>query len=268
LTLLLAILGLIAPPPADASPSREIQSLLQNCDAHKFETMIGLVGPDGQPKHSRMKLCGTTGQSDEDWVRTLKDAVAKTKANVTMPKPVREQILAAITAEIARLELQSAPATTAALPPPRAASADPGLAGYGALPPLPDKPPPPVHVMAAGTASLPMLSRPKMSFICFTPGEIGDGPCSGFARETLVTVRADEDLPAGTSVRFVLNGESRADVELAQLGRGRSMRFPLPAEVCNHLAGGRLEIRIVRAAAAAGPGGEEVGTEGPYPLRC
>ena len=88
MTLLLAILALMTTPPADAAPSREMQSLLQNCDAHKFEALIELVGPDGQPKHSRMKLCGTTGQSDADWVRTLKDAVAKTKANVTMPRPV------------------------------------------------------------------------------------------------------------------------------------------------------------------------------------
>lgn len=268
MTLLLAILGLIAAPPADAGPSRQMQSLLQNCDAHKFETTVELTGPDGQPKHSRVKLCGTEGQSDADWVRTLKDAVAKTNANLAMPKPVRDQIVAAIGAEIARLELQRAPAAVAALPPPRAALADPGLAGYGALPPLPDTPPPPVHVMALGTAALPMLSRPKMSFICFTAGEVGEGPCSGFARETLLTVRADEDLPAGTSLRFTLNGENRADVELAQLRRGRSMRFPLPGEVCNHVAGGRLEIRIVRAAAAAGPAGEEVGTDGPYPLRC
>jgi hypothetical protein len=268
LILLLSFLGLMAAPPADAPPSKQMQSLLQNCDAHKFETTVDVIGPDGQPKHSRVKLCGTEGQSDAAWIRTLKDAVAKTQANDKMPKPVRDQIVTAIGAEIARLEGQATPAVTAALPPPRAAAADPGLSGYGALPPLPDKPPAPVHVLVGGTAALPMLSRPKMSFICFTPGEIGDGPCIGFARDTFLTVRADEDLPAGTSLRFVLKGDPRADVELAQLKRGRSMRFPLPGEICDHNNGGSLEIRIVRAAAAAGPGGEEVGTDGPYPLRC
>ena len=33
-------------------------------------------------------------------------------------------------------------------------------------------------------------------------------------------------------------------------------------------AGGRLDIRIVRAAPGAGPTGQEVGEDGPYNLRC
>jgi hypothetical protein len=265
---LLAILAMMTAPPADAPASKQVETLLQNCDAHKFETTVELIGPDGQPKHSRMKLCGTEGQSDADWVRTLKDAVAKTQANSRMPKPVRDQVVAAISAEIVRLEVPSAPAATVALPPPRFSPSGSALAGYGALPPLPDKPPPPVHVMAAGSAALPTLPRPKMSFICSTLSEFAEGPCADFSRDTLLTVRADEDLPAGTSLRFALNGDPRADVDLAPLKRGRSMRFPLPGGVCDHVTGGSLEIRIVRAAAAAGSGEQEVGIDGPYPLRC
>ena len=76
------------------SPPSQMQKLLQNCDAHKFETFIEVkVEGQPQPKRSRVKLCGTEGQSDADWVRTLKDAVVKTEANLQMPPAVREQIL-------------------------------------------------------------------------------------------------------------------------------------------------------------------------------
>ena len=253
---------------ADNAPSQQTRSLVENCDAHKFETMIEIPAATGGIKHSRMRLCGTEGQSDADWLRTLKDAVVKTNTNLTMPAAVRQQIVTAINSEIARLEGKTSPAAVAALPPPRAISRVPTQDEYAALPPLPDKPPPPVQVLAEGAAGLPVLPKPRISFICSNPGEVGEGPCTDFSRDTLLTVRADEDLPAGTSLRFVRSGEAKADVLLAQLKRGRSVRMPLPSEVCSHAAGGRLDIRVVRAVPAAGPSGQEVGEDGPFNLRC
>ena len=99
-----------------------------------------------------------------------------------------------------------------------------------------------------------------MSFICYDSGQ-AEGPCTGFSRETVLTVRAGEDLPPGTSLRFVRDGEPQADVALAQLKKGRSMQLAVPADVCRHVVGGRLELRIVRA-------GQEVGSEGPFNLNC
>jgi hypothetical protein len=99
-----------------------------------------------------------------------------------------------------------------------------------------------------------------MSFICFNPGE-AEGPCTGFNRYTLITVRAGEDLPADTSLRFVRDGDPQADVALAQLKKGKSVRFAVPADVCRHVVGGKLELRIVRS-------GQEVGSDGPYNLNC
>src|SRR3954468_12327953 len=254
--------------PVAKGPTQQMQSLVQNCDAHKFDT--GIEGPSATGmKQSRVKLCGTEGQSDADWLRTLKDAVDKTSANDKRPPAVRNQVVTAINAEIARLDGKPVPAQQAAsLPPPRAATRAAPLQGYNSLPPLPDTPPPPVRVLAGGSAALPSLPRPRMSFICLTPGEVGEGPCADFSRDTFLTVRADEDLPVGTSLRFVLSGETRADMELAQLRRGRSMRMTLPSQVCSHSGGGTLEIRIVRAVPAAGPSGMEVGEDGPYNLRC
>src|SRR5437764_8346344 len=117
--------------PQPDSPPAQMQKLLENCDAHKFETVIELT-VEGQTKHSRVKLCGTEGQSDADWVRTLKDAVMKTEANLQMPPAVREQIATALNAEISRLNGGSA-----ALPPPRQSSKTSALDGLAALPPLP-----------------------------------------------------------------------------------------------------------------------------------
>src|SRR5215469_15674255 len=37
--------------------------IIQNCDAHKFETLVTTV-VDGQPQQKRIKLCGVEGQSD------------------------------------------------------------------------------------------------------------------------------------------------------------------------------------------------------------
>lgn len=258
----------IVTTPTRETAQQQTRSPVENCDAHKFETLIEVPTPDGGAKHSRMRLCGMEGQSEADWVGTLKDAVVKTNTNLNMPAPVRQQIVSAITAEIARLQGKTAPATVAALPPPRTVVRPPAQDEYAALPPLPDKPAAPVQVLAGGAAGLPLLPKPRLSFICSSPSEIGEGPCTDFTRDTLLTVRADEDLPAGTSLRFVRSGEAKADVELAQLKRGRSMRIALPGEVCSRAAGGRLEIRIVRAVPKAGPSGQEVGEDGPYNLRC
>ncbi len=147
---------------------------------------------------------------------------------------------------------------------PRSSSQD-----YAALPPMPTAVTAPTRVLTGSVgASLPALPKPQMQFICFTPGETGDVPCTGFTRDTMLTVRAGEDLPAGTSLRFVRDGDARADVELAQLRKGKTQRLALPPQVCSHVVGGSLEIRVVRSVPAAGPSGQEVGKDGPYDLRC
>lgn len=278
--------------PAAASHSdAKAQQLMQNCDAHKFETTVKDV-VDGQPQQSKVKLCGKEGQSDADWIGTLKDAVAKLGANKEMPAEVRDQIVKALKTEISRLEFQGAKTAftstgpvgktssleeisalpplpqakaqlVASVPPPaRQIAQQAPTTDYAALPPLPTSPVAPPHVLAAGAStSVLFLPRPKMSLSCFTPGEGADGPCTGFTRETLITVKAGEDLPASTALRFVRDGDPKADIELAHLKKGKSAQFAMPTDVCRHAVGGRLELRIVRS-------GQEVGTDGPYNLNC
>ena len=274
-----------APPAAAADAKAKI--IVQSCDAHKFETVVREV-VDGKPHQSKMTLCGNQGQSDSEWIGTLRDAIEKLNANKQMAAAVRDQIVAAINREIARLEtpapllpsapstsstalggisplppiLQSTPAPQVALPKPRPTPPSASAPAYAALPPLPTAPPPPTRVLAGGVgATVAMLPKPRMSVSCYTPGETIDGPCTGFTRHTLVTVRAGEDLPANTSLRFVRDGEPQADVQIAQLKKGKSMRFEFPADVCSHVAGGKLELRIVRS-------GQEVDSDGPFNLNC
>ena len=272
--------------PAARAPSARAEQLMQNCDAHKFDTVVKTV-VDGQPEQSKVKLCGKEGQSDAEWIGTLKDAVAKLNANQEMPADERNQIIAALNSEIARLEIHGAATLTSPseskttaldgispLPPlpqpgrsegsslaPRETPPAAPLRDYAALPPLPTAPVAPTHVLVGGVgASMELLPRPKMSFSCYDPGS-AEGPCTGFTRYTLITVQAGEDLPPDTSLRFVRDGDPRADVQLAQVKKGRSMRFAMPGDVCRHAVGGKLELRIVRA-------GQEVGTDGPYDLEC
>jgi hypothetical protein len=293
------LLGLTIAATAAAAPKKKAQpaapdpaatKIVQNCDAHRFETVVHEM-VDGQPHQSKVKLCGKSGQSDEEWIGTLKDAIEKLNANKEMPTAVRDQIVTALNAEVGRLrtgiqvssrESPKGPAAKnsvldgispgkglpplkqsqgSALPPPRQIPSD-SSRQYAALPPLPATPPAPTHVLVGGvSASVPMLPKPRMTVSCYTPGDTPDGPCTGFTRETLLTVRAGEDLPPNTSLRFVRDGEPRADVQLAQLKKGKSMRLGVPTDVCRHVVGGKLELRIVRS-------GQEVGSDGPFNLNC
>lgn len=268
-----------APKPAAPKPTVE-QKLIQSCDAHKFETIVDTTDDKGQPKQSKVKLCGVEGQSDADWIGTLKDAVRKLEANKDMAPAQREQIVAAIKAEIGRLSIVGAPvpSTREAVTQP----ATPLSRDYAALPPLPPPvaaptvaPPPATPVeMTQSPASVsvkppvaapvraPVVAMPKLNFDCYTPGDIGgEGPCAEFGRETLLTVRAKGNIPAGASLHFIRNGDDRGDVDLAPLSSGRAMQVALPRDVCAGFGAGRLELQVV-------VNGSPAPAEGPWPLRC
>jgi len=202
-----------AAPKSHSSPHLvATQKLIQNCDAHKFETVVDLI-VDGQPHQSKVKLCGNDGQSDAEWIDTLRDAIKKLDANKDMPATEREQIVTAISSEIARLSILAAGPTlprtsrSAAARPVEPLSRD-----YPTLPPLPPPPrdvaplpvntesaqsapasqmseiapsavkntleaSPPVQpdVRSGGVANQPVLARfiaPRVNFGCDTPGEL------------------------------------------------------------------------------------------------
>lgn len=276
---MLLALGAAAQPAP--SPPTEAQALIANCNAHKFETTVKAT-VDGKPRKSQVKLCGKEGQSDADWIKTLKDAVGKVEANAQMPAEVRSQITTALDLEIAKLEADIRqkeaiaaplrPRETFALPDAGALrnQAPSPLPEYAVLPPLPAPKPVAAPGAAGGIAAvaIPRLAEPKLTLRCRNPADLaGDVPCIAFERETLLTVRADENLPAGTALRFVRNGDARAEVALSQARRGRSMVFKLPIDVCAGGGGGKLTVEVVRTAPSV-PAGQVVGSRGPYLLNC
>ena len=251
-----------ADPPA-------VQELAQSCDAHSFEATVQLTGPDGQPKQSKVRMCGTEGQSDADWIRTLKDAVKKTALSPQMPAAAKEQIIAAVNAEIERL---SRPAFAlpegvdiAHLPKAAAAVPEAPLArDYGALPPLPIA----SAVTAPNVLGEGALAAPpaRLTLLCALAGdESRPNECDTIDRDTILVVRADDAYPRGVAVRFVRHGDSRAELDLPAMKSGQTAMIRLPAAVCRGVVRSRVEIQALGANA---PSGTPAGSIGQYDLRC
>ena len=272
---------LMAAAQAADPAARATETLAASCIAHKFETTVQVKGPDGKPRASRVKLCGKPGQTDAEWLRTLKDAVDKVTADPKMSPGVKGQIVTALGAEIARLPAASQSKPTPAQPstqilaaPSIAPSQASALAArpetirppeYSTYSPLPAPKPAATAVMAASPAA-PALPAPRLTLQCMaTNAATAEGPCDQLEREMLLTVRAEENIPGGTSLRFLRRGDPRADVALLTLRRGQSQRFSLPSRVCQGVSGSRVEIQVVRTA-RSGP--QVVDTRGPFELRC
>ena len=109
--MIIALLGasaaLSGAAPVKKAPQPVKAEERQNCNAHSFETTIQMLGPEGKPRSSKVRMCGTEGQSDADWIHTLQDAVKKTSLSAQMPLAAKEQIIAAVNAEIERLSRPS-----------------------------------------------------------------------------------------------------------------------------------------------------------------
>jgi hypothetical protein len=254
--------------------------LIAACNARVAEIPV-TVTAKGIPKQTKVKICGKVGQTDGEWATTLRDALAKVEGNLTLSPSVKGQIVSGLKLELAKVA-SAAPAATAnslpllnpsapsivpslAPPPVPAPAAEIGRVEYSALPPMP-APLPAVAAAATVAAAPPPLPAPKMTFRCLSTNSLGsESTCDLLERDTLLTVLADEDLPSGTSLRFLRRGDTRAEVDLPPLRRGQSQRFPLPAKVCQGVAGSRVEIEVVRAAK---PSSQVVDTRGPYELRC
>ena len=241
---------------SQSAPTPAMKALAESCNAHKFETEVE-VGAAGKTRQSKVKLCGKVGQSDADWVNTLKDAANKIEANPTMARSVKDQIIAALNAEMARLApvaVSIAPPVVAVPPPPMA------------LPPLP--PQPAVAARPRPPARVAAPAKPQLSFQCFTPGELGfGGPCVTLENNTLLTVRAGEDLAGGARLRFLRDGNPRGEVAIGPMRRGQRLQFKLPQKICAGVARSQVEIQIFGGGSAPG-GTQPADTLGPYELRC
>ena len=258
-----------APPPAPAVQA-PATSLEQDCGAHSFETTIHLTGADGKPRESKVHMCGTKGQTDAEWVKTLQDAVKKTALSPQMPAAAKEQIIAAVNAEITRLSIPTLnlPAGTdiAKLPKASAAPAEtvPLSRDYGSLGELPTassvEPP---HVLGPGAAIAPAA---HVTMRCAIAGD-EDRPsdCDTIDRDTVMVLRADDAYPRGLQVRFLRHGDSRAELALPALKPGQTASLRLPPAVCAGVVRSRVEIQALGANL---PNGTMAGRVGEYDLRC
>lgn len=240
--------------PAESSvegDDPEALKLITDCEARKFETVIERE-ENGEKRSSKVKLCGKKGQTDAEWVATLKDAAAKIEANPKMTQSAKDQLGSALKAEIAKVEAgaQREPAASAAAEAPILA------------------PPEPVKIVPAPVVALkasppgPVLKQPRLTIRCLAPGEKGNGSsCSTMDRATRISVLADGDLGSGTSLRFLRRGDERAQLALAPMRQGEIFRSKLPPELCAGVASTKVEIQVMGS-------GKVVDTLGPYSLRC
>jgi len=276
MSMLLLLLGMAqaTSAPVTAEASRQERQLLQDCSAHRFETIVSAV-VDGQIKRSRVKMCGTPGQTDEGWIATLRDSAAKITANEGVAKPMRDEMAKAVNAEIARLSSGSAAASPSSsgsftLKPrqgPGTASKESAKPAYTSLPPLP----PPVVVKAVPGAYVapPPIIRPDLNFECFSTGTgSGEGPCIEFDRFTVIVAQAKSAVGPGASLRFFRDGEEQGEVALGPLRKGQRQRIALPAKVCKGVVGGELKIETMVVPQSTKTGARVAGSQGPYNLRC
>ena len=266
---LAAVAGAGVAQPKDAAVASQATSAAQNCNAHSFETTIQLTGPDGTPRSSKVKMCGTLGQSDADWIRTLQDAVKKTSLSPQMPAAAKEQIIAAVNAEIQRLSRPTLvlPEGTdiARLSKPQPRVNDTPLSrDFGALPPLPTPSAvAPPNVLGAGGIGGP---APRLTLRCALAGD-EDRPsdCDTIDKDTILVVRADEAFPRGVAMRFIRSGDARGEIDLPALRVGQTASVRIPPNVCRGVVRSRVEIQALGANAPSGTAG---GTIGEYDLRC
>ena len=203
-------------------------AIIADCSARKFETSIEVVA-DGKPRKSRVRLCGKQGQTDAEWTNTLKDAVNKVGANENMPRAAKDQLIAALNAEIAR------------------------LGPIGASAPAPSA----VAAPAPKTAA-----KPRLTIKCLAPGDKGAGSnCLSLNRTTTLSIRADEAVAGNVGLRFLRRGDVRGAINLAQMRPGQLVRSRLPAELCAGVASSQVQIQVVASNQVAE-------TLGPYKLTC
>jgi hypothetical protein len=253
----LAVASLAQDQPAAAPDAAQ---KIAACEGQKFEFSAG----DDRP--TKITLCSDKGAGTDALVKMFESAAARIQQLEKLPADRKASLVAQLKAKI--IEVQAGNAVANPMP---AIISRPEIGPqpeYGQLPPLPLPVRTPVAAQPLPAPAI-VLTKPRLRFECSTPGEISEGgPCVGFARDTLLTIRADESVPSGTSLRFLRRGDLRAELALAQMRKGQSRRFKLPPELCAGVTGSNIEIQVLRRGAGAASVGRVVDTRGPYQLRC
>ena len=240
------------------------------CEGELFVFQAGPVG-----HVAKVTLCSKKDATADEVVKMFESAATTLSQNPRMAPEKRDDLVSQMRAKAAEVRTGKSPAAsaslglpspTASLTPLRPSTPIDRAPEYTVLPPLPA---PKTAVAATAVASTSVaLSKPQLKIECLNLADLaGAGPCDSLERETILKVLAGEAVPAGTSLRFIRRGDVRAEIDLAQLGRGKSTQFVLPREVCSGVAESKVEIQIVRRA-KANDAGQVVDSMGPYYLRC
>ncbi len=237
-----------------AQPASDAAQKISACEGEKFEFAAG------DPRPTKITLCSDKGASTAELVRMLESAVAKIEQLDKLSGDRREALALQVHAKIIEVRARNSFVPMPATALPRETGPKPE---YAQLPPLPS----PVSTAVAAKPAV-ILSKPQLTLTCTRPIEMRDaGPCTTFATDTSLIVRADEALPAGTSLRFLRKGDQRAEVALPPMRAGQSRRISLPMELCSRVVRTRIEIHVVRSTGASTLG-QVVDRHGPYQLRC
>jgi hypothetical protein len=209
-------------------------------------------------------LCSEKGATTDEIVRMIDEAAAKIEATTSIPEDRRTALIQQMRAKIAELQGQlpvaepaaPAPIAVADVPPASAvaetAAGPAATAAPSAAPPVSPRP----AERATGS-----LSKPKLSFSCISPEYPAGGPCVTLSRDTIVTLRSGEPVPSGFALRFVRQGDAKAEIALGALRKGQSLRLAIPQQVCSGVVSAEVEMDVVG-------GGRVLDRQGPYLLHC
>jgi hypothetical protein len=264
-------------------PKSEAEAFIARCGSRKFETEV-ISDNRGKARKAKILLCAKPKESDEHWIATLEKAATQIEASPELSATAKSKVIGELQAAISQVlsqkgaslitqdkaqagvtggpqseQLAIVPVSPALKPNPMPRP-EPLVA---TVPPLPQSP-----ALGRVRAIQPQVSKPRLSISCPPAGEPGAvTPCSDLAADTLLVIRADEDLKTRVSLRFVRDGDPRGGIALGMMRRGQIVRTRLPARVCAGVVRGRVEMQTVvtdphsRAELVAD-------TQGPFRLHC
>ena len=284
--LLIALAVAVAPdsagaPRAGEIPKAKAEAIIAQCGARKFETDV-ISDNQGKVRKAKILLCAKPGESDDQWIATLEKAGSQIAASPALSADAKAKVAGEIQTAIDVVRgkpsagaqagvTNGLPANQAfTLPGPPSPEVDPLSRPepiVATVRPLPPPPPPPGISVMRAPISKPPVSKPPITISCSEGGDVaGPGECIELTSNTLLVVRADNDLNSRVSLRFIRDGDPRGGLALGMMRRGQVVRSRLPAQLCAGVVRGRVKVDTVVFDGTAA--GQVADTQGPYLLRC
>jgi len=264
-------------------PKADAEAFIARCGPRKFETEAA-SNNSGKLRKAKILLCAKPGDSDEQWIATLEKAATQIGASPQLSADAKSKVIGEIQAAISQIRSpkgaslvthdKAQPGVTSGPQADQATIVPVAPAVEPAPIPRPEpvaatvRPLPPAPAPGRVAAMQPQVTKPRLSISCASAGDPGAATsCSDLAADTLLVIRADENLKTKVSLRFVRDGDLRGGIALGMMRRGQIVRTRLPARVCAGVIRGRVEFQTIiidphsRAEQVAD-------TQGPFRLHC